>query len=132
MGCRLFVRLITALLLGKLDVSNVIAFSRTRPSSQSHFRLLVIQSHWKQTPEFAMFFSGRFELNTLAINQKMFKLILASMMLLMLVSSMSECIKRTQYHEQVSFCGEKWKIGHKFEEGSFDCSRQFDASATRV
>lgn len=40
--------------------------------------------------------------NRVLTNQKMFKFILASLVLVMLAISLCECMKRTQYHEQVS------------------------------
>lgn len=50
-----------------------------------------------------MALSGQLHRNKIAMNQMMFKLILASLMLIVVAISLSECVKRTQYHEQVSY-----------------------------
>lgn len=53
-------------------------------------------------PKFKMVSSYQIDQKRLMTNQKMFKIILASLVLVMLAISLSECMKRTQYHEQVS------------------------------
>lgn len=53
-------------------------------------------------PKFKMVSSHQIDQKRVLTNQKMFKFILASLVLVMLAISLSECMKRTQYHEQVS------------------------------
>jgi hypothetical protein len=49
-----------------------------------------------------MYDGGRADHNKKVINQQMVKLIIASLLLIIVAVSSIECMKRTQYHEQVS------------------------------